>query len=34
MDTQTLHQMAKEFNTNLYNAMKQELDTDTLTTQI
>ena len=34
VDTQTLHQMAKEFNTNLYNAMKQELDTDTLTTQI
>ena len=34
VDTQTLHQMAKEFNTNLYNAMKQELDTETLTTQI
>ena len=26
--------MAKEYNTNLYNAMQNELDTDTLITQV
>lgn len=34
VDTATLHTMAKEYNTNLYNAMKEELDTDTLTQQV
>mmetsp|Transcript_19732 Transcript_19732/g.24345 ORF Transcript_19732/g.24345 Transcript_19732/m.24345 type:complete len:515 (+) Transcript_19732:1395-2939(+) len=34
VDTTTLHQMAKEYNANLYNAMKEELDTDTLITQV
>lgn len=29
-----LHQMAKTFNDNLYNAMKHELDTDTLIIQV
>jgi len=32
VDTATLHQMAKEYNANLYTAMKEELDTDTLIT--
>ena len=34
VDTATLHQMAKEYNANLYNAMKEELDTDTLCVQV
>jgi len=34
VDTATLHQMAKEYNANLYTAMKEELDTDTLITQV
>ncbi len=34
VDIATLHAMAKTFNTNLYNAMKEELDTDTLIVQV
>ena len=34
VDITTLHAMAKTFNTNLYNAMKEELDTDTLIVQV
>lgn len=34
VDTATIHAMAKTFNTNLYNAMKEELDTDTLIVQV
>jgi len=32
--TEQLHQMAKTFNDNLYNAMKHELDTDTMIVQV
>ena len=32
--TATIHQMAKEYNTNLYKAMQEELDTDTMITQM
>ena len=34
VDVATLHAMAKTFNTNLYNAMQEEIDTDTLIVQV
>jgi len=34
VDTASLHQLAKTFNANLYAAMQQEMDTDTLIEQV
>jgi len=34
VDVAQLHAMAKTFNTNLYDAMKQEVDTDTMIVQV